>query len=143
LAGGRGWNQKEIAEAIKKSSKKQNIIFTGYIDGKHKPAIYSGAEAFLYPSHYEGFGLPLLEAMACGVPVITADNSSLREVADKAALYVNSKSTKELLTAIIKIVMNKSIRQDLINKGNKRVKEFNWKDSANEMNKSILKALNE
>ncbi len=143
LSGGRGWNQGEINNALKQSAKKDNIIFTGYIDDRDKPELYAGADIFLFPSHYEGFGLPILEAMACGVPVITADNSSLREVADKAALYVNSKSTKELLTAIIKIVMNKRIRQDLINKGNKRVKEFNWKDSANEINKSILKALNE
>jgi glycosyltransferase involved in cell wall biosynthesis len=141
LAGGRGWNQDEINNALNRSTKKDNIIFTGYIDDADKPEIYSGSDIFLFPSHYEGFGLPILEAMACEVPVITAKNSSLKEVAGNAALYVDSKRPKELTEAIIKIVENKNIRNDLVKKGTLRAKEFSWKKSAAQMNESIKKAI--
>lgn len=141
LAGGRGWNQGEINNALKQSAKKDKIIFTGYIDDRDKPEIYAGADIFLFPSHYEGFGLPILEAMACEVPVITADNSSLKEVAGNAALYVDSKRPKELAEAIIKILENKNIRNDLVKKGTLRAIDFSWKKSAAQMNESIKKAI--
>lgn len=141
LSGGRGWNQGEINNALKQSAKKDNIIFAGYIDDRDKPELYGGADIFLFPSHYEGFGLPILEAMACEVPVITADNSSLKEVAGNAALYVDSKRPKELAEAIIKILENKNIRNDLVKKGMLRAKDFSWKKSAAQMNESIKKAI--
>jgi len=141
LAGGMGWNKDTIMKAYNESPHKSSIIFTGYIEDKEIPSVYSAAEIFLFPSHYEGFGLPLLEAMSCGTPVITANNSSLKEVAGDAALYVDSKKTHQLTETIIKILKDDELRIKLVKRGKERIKKFNWANSAEQMNSSIYKAL--
>ncbi|MFA5248374.1 MAG: glycosyltransferase family 1 protein [Patescibacteria group bacterium] len=132
LAGGAGWKNKEIFSAITNAKNKDRIKILGYVDYKDRPALYNLATIFAYPSFYEGFGLPILEAMACGTPVITSDSSSLPEVAGDAAVLVDSNNEKALELAIIALTENEELRNSLIAKGLERVKLFTWKKSAKE-----------
>ena len=109
---------------------KSQIIFTGFIPDTDLPSLYSGAKLFVYPSLYEGFGLPVLEAMACGCPVITSNVSSLPEVAGNAALLVNPKSTKEIKKAMEKLLTSEKLRKSLVKKGLTQAKKFSWKKTA-------------
>ncbi|MGN0929696.1 MAG: glycosyltransferase family 4 protein [Alphaproteobacteria bacterium] len=105
---------------------KDRIILTGYVEDEDLPALYSGASIFVYPSLYEGFGLPVLEAMQCGIPVITADNSSLPEVGGDAVAYVSGFDVKETSDMIEKILNDKEFSDDLIKKSLERAKLFSW-----------------
>ncbi len=106
---------------------KGGVRFLGHIPFKDLPALYSGGEALLYPSLYEGFGLPILEAMACGTPVVTSNISSMPEVAGDAAVLVNPKDIDSITAGIKKSLQN---RKELVRKGLKRVKEFSWEKTA-------------
>ncbi len=139
LAGGGGWNDSEIKDSIENARNNSNIIQTGYIDEKDIPALYSGAELFLYPSHFEGFGMQILEAMACGTPVLTANNSSLPEVGGDAAYYVDQKSEQSIIDGIQKLLDNPKLRMDMIKRGRQQIKKFSWKESA----QKIIDAINE
>jgi glycosyltransferase involved in cell wall biosynthesis len=139
LAGGGGWNDSEIKESIVNAKNNSNIIQTGYVDEKDIPALYSGAELFLYPSHFEGFGMQILEAMACGTPVLTANNSSLPEVGGDAAYYVDDNSVDSIKSGIEKILNNPKLQKELVKKGKKQIKKFSWEESA----MKIIKAINE
>ena len=87
---------------------------------------YATAEAFVYPSIYEGFGIPLLEAMECGCPVLCGNSSSIPEVAGDAAMYFNARDTQEMAAALKNIVQSPSVRLSLISRGKERVKQFSW-----------------
>jgi glycosyltransferase involved in cell wall biosynthesis len=139
LAGGGGWNDDEIKQAIDLARQNSEIIQTGYIEEKDIPALYSGAELFLYPSHFEGFGMQILEAMACDTPVLTANNSSLPEVGGESAYYVDDKSVKSIKNGIEKLLNEPELRQDMIRKGRKQIKKFSWQESA----QKIIDAINE
>lgn len=110
----------------------KKIIFTGYLPGEDIPAIYSRASLFLFPSFYEGFGLPILEAMACGTPVIASNCTSIPEVAENAAVLVNPYSSEELANAIINVYEDINLQKVLINRGFEQIKKFSWKQSAKE-----------
>lgn len=138
LAGGRGWNDRSILEAIRRVSKDSTIIQTGYVDEADIPAIYSGAKIFLYPSNYEGFGMQVLEAMACDTPVLTSNNSSLSEVGGDAVYYVDEKSVHSISRGIEKLLGDSGLRDKLIKKGRQQIKKFSWQKSV----KIIIKALN-
>jgi glycosyltransferase involved in cell wall biosynthesis len=101
---------------------------------------YQGALGFIYPSRYEGFGLPVLEAMACGTPVICAQAASLSEVAGNAALYFNPDEPEELAAQMAALLQNNALREDLVRRGTGQVQNFNWDDSAQKV-LSILKEL--
>ena len=139
LAGGGGWNDDEIKQAIDLARQNSEIIQTGYIEEKDIPALYSGAELFLYPSHFEGFGMQILEAMACDTPVLTANNSSLPEVGGESAYYVDDKSIESIKYGIEKLLNEPKLRQDMIRKGRKQIKKFSWQESA----QKIIDAINE
>ena len=100
LSGKKGWGYISLLGEIQKSPYKNDIIFLGYVAQKDMPAIYSGADVFLYPSYYEGFGLPILEAMACGVPVVTSTTSSMPEVGGEYAIYADPNQSTQIATAI-------------------------------------------
>jgi glycosyltransferase involved in cell wall biosynthesis len=107
------------------------------VDEKDIPELYSGAEIFLYPSHFEGFGMQILEAMACETPVLTSNNSSLPEVGGDAAFYVDDNSIDSMRQGIEKLLTNPDIRKELIKKGRKQIKKFSWDKSAQAIIDSI------
>lgn len=110
-----------------------NIHLTGFVEETDKPLLYQHAVAFLYPSLYEGFGLPILEAMQCGTPVITSDATSMPEVSGDAAILVNPNDVKEIKDAMHEIVRDDQLRASLIKKGLERAKQFSWKRAAEEV----------
>ena len=103
------------------------VRFTGFVDDDHLPDVYRGALLFVYPSLYEGFGLPVLEAMACGVPVITSNRASLPEVAGDAALLVDPTQPEALAAAMSALLHDSAMRQALRAKGLARAAAYTWK----------------
>ena len=127
----RGWMYEEIFAAAESSQKyRSRLIFTGYVADEDLAALYSGAAAFVFPSLYEGFGLPALEAMQCGTPVITSNTTSLPEVAGRAALLVDPVDSDQLCEAMSTILSNHALREELARKGLKRAQQFSWKRCA-------------
>jgi len=114
-----------------------DIIFTGYIDEEELPALYSGAKGFIYPSFYEGFGMPPLEAMACGTPTIVSETTSLPEVVGNASLFINPYDVKTIMDAIHIIINDKNKRAELSKKGILQSKKFNWDNAANKIYNTI------
>ena len=141
IVGRKGWKYREIFKLVKTKKLDDKITFLEEIDTKDLPALYSHAKMFVYPSLYEGFGLPPLEAMNCKCPVITSNNSSLPEVAKDAAILINPRNTKQLQNAIESLITNKRLRNKLIKLGLKQAKNFSWKDTARKTLK-IYKSLN-
>lgn len=109
---------------------RKSLIFTGFIPEKYLKTIYSEAEILLLISFYEGFGIPILEAMECGIPVITSNISSMPEVAGEAALLVDPNNIQEIVEKMNNIVNSKTLRKQLIERGFKRVKQFSWETTA-------------
>ncbi|PIS05443.1 MAG: hypothetical protein COT81_00910 [Candidatus Buchananbacteria bacterium CG10_big_fil_rev_8_21_14_0_10_42_9] len=133
IAGKKGWLSKSIYEMAKKSHVKDKIKFVGYVDSQDKPALYSLAQVFCYPSFYEGFGLPPLEAMACGTPVIVSNVSSLPEVVGGAGLLVDPYNKKQIADAIIKLYSDSELRDNLSLKSLEEAKNFTWDMTADEL----------
>ncbi|MDQ0162564.1 glycosyltransferase family 4 protein [Aeribacillus alveayuensis] len=128
---------KEIQSIIKDSSIQNRVKFLDYVPYHDLPALISGAKLFVYPSLYEGFGIPLLEAMACGTPVITSNVSSLPEVGGDAAVYVDPYNEKKLAYSIEKVLTNKDLQLDMVRKGLERCKFFSWEKAAYQIEKVI------
>jgi len=127
LVGTQGWKYDKIMEEVsRKNFLKERIIFTGYVPESDLAALYSGALAFVYPSFYEGFGLPPLEAMQCGVPVITSNTSSLPEVVGEAGIMVDPKDTDALCHSMLEIYNNSSLRASMSLKSLAQAKLFSW-----------------
>lgn len=146
LVGSWGWKNDELLQLTAKNADK--IITTGYIPDEDLHYIYSQALLFIYPSLYEGFGIPVLEAMAAGVPVITSKTSSLPEVGGKAVYYIDPLNVQDIKIALIKVVKNeqssrlraKNVRDELIKKGFKQAEKFSWEKSAKKL-KSLYQQL--
>ena len=130
IAGKKGWDYRGVMNCYERSRFKEDILFIDTPSDEVLSVVYNLADIFLFPSFYEGFGLPLLESMACGVPVITSNVSSLPEIAGDAAILVNPTRIDEITAAIDTIVNNETIRLELINKGLNRVKLFSWEETA-------------
>ena len=132
LAGspGQGWMYDEVFAAARSSLHRSRFVFTGYVEEEDLPALYSGAVAFVFPSLYEGFGLPALEAMACGTPVITSTTTSLPEVVGDAALLVDPTDSDALCDAMSTILSDQVLRAELSRKGLQRASQFSWKRCA-------------
>lgn len=139
LAGGKGWLDDDI-EALISNSNPGEIVKTGYIEDKDKPALYTGAEVFIYPSIFEGWGMQVVEAMACGTPVITADNSSLPEAGGKAAAYVKAGNDSQLTCAIQDMLKNKSSYNMRVKLGLEHAAKFTWEKSGSQL-KTVFKDL--
>ncbi|MBD5405387.1 glycosyltransferase family 4 protein [bacterium] len=118
---------------------KDRIIITGYVEDEDLSALYSGASIFMYPSLYEGFGLPVLEAMKCGAPVITCNNSSLFEVGGDACAYVSGYDVEETANMIKRLLTDETFKKDLIEKQKDRLLLFSWDESVEKMVSSIKK----
>lgn len=132
IAGSKGWLYGDIFSAARRSSVKNNIIFTDFIENGDKKCLYGAASLFVYPSFYEGFGFPPLEAMAAGTPVITSDCSSLPEVIGAAAIMVNPYNVSYLAGAMEEILSDHILTEKMIKKGYEQVKKFSWEKCARE-----------
>jgi glycosyltransferase involved in cell wall biosynthesis len=130
LAGQFGWLYEGIAAAARGLGLEEWVLFPGYIDDEDIAALYSGADAFLFPSLYEGFGLPVLEAMRCRVPVLCSNTSSLPEVAGDAALLADPLDTAALTAALSQIMTDRALRAALIEKGVAQAARFTWERAA-------------
>jgi glycosyltransferase involved in cell wall biosynthesis len=130
IAGGKGWFYSEIFRRIEDLGICDDVRFTGYVPAEDLPALYSSATVFVYPSLYEGFGLPPLEAMACGTPVITSNVSSLPEVVGDAGIMVDPRDPQELAEAIIRVLEDADLRLHMREKGLRRASEFTWRKTA-------------
>lgn len=140
IVGGSGWNNGEIYDYVQSNDKlKENVIFTGYVSNQDVANIYANASLFIYASLCEGFGLPILEAMQCGVPVITSNTSSMPEVAGDACELVNPYDTKQIEDAITKVLSDTDLQKSMIEKGLKRASNFSWEKCAREILDIITK----
>ena len=142
LVGKSGWKNEELLETFHKSKYNDSIFFTGYLNNEDLISVYQHALAFIYPSLYEGFGLPVLEAMSSGVPVITSNNSSLAEIATDAALCCDPYSVEEIAVSMEKIAESQTLRQNLAALGIQRSNKFSWEKTAKETAKVLLSCLN-
>ena len=132
LAGQKGWLYQDIIDQVHKLGLKSRVILTGYVPDEHLPALLSGALAFAFPSLHEGFGFPVLEAMACGVPVVCSDSSSLPEVAGDAALLVDPLDVDALAGALAQVMVDEGLRRRLVGRGFQRIQRFSWRRCAQE-----------
>ncbi len=133
LSGADGWKTGLLNERLQKSRYKQDLIVLGYIPDKHKPALYRGALCFLFPSFYEGFGLPVLEAMACGIPVITSATSSLPEVVGEAGILVDPFNVNDIAAALHELIDEpggSALRQHLSKRAVEQASQFTWDKTA-------------
>jgi O-antigen biosynthesis alpha-1,3-rhamnosyltransferase len=130
LVGWHGWGDKEWFQDVQRLGLEGRVYRTGYIDEETLAGLYSGARIFIYPSFYEGFGLPVLEAMSCGCPVICSRAASLPEVAGDAAIFFNPHSPRELAQAIEGLLGSEQMRLGFAEKGLKRAHTFSWDTTA-------------
>ena len=132
LAGKPGFGFEEIKKAIQESPYKNDIVLKGYVSEKEKEELYQDANVFILPSFYEGFGLPILEAISYGVPVVCSNTSSLPEVAGDAALLIDPNNIQEIAEAMSKVFNNNNLRNKMIEKGLENVEKFSWEKCAKE-----------
>ncbi|OGC22546.1 hypothetical protein A3J90_05820 [candidate division WOR-1 bacterium RIFOXYC2_FULL_37_10] len=126
VLGIKNWKKTKLFELISRHPNIKDVIVVGFVEDDDIVALYNCAELFVYPSLYEGFGLPVLEAMACGVPVITSNKSCLPEISGGAAVLVDPTSNEDFKNAIINVVNNKQMKDDMRIKGLERTKAFSW-----------------
>jgi glycosyltransferase involved in cell wall biosynthesis len=132
IVGGKGWKYTRIFDLIEGLNLENDVIFTDYVSDEYLVKLYNAADLFVYPSLYEGFGLPPLEAMACGCPVITSNTSSLPEVVGDAGVMVDPNDIDSLTESMIKILTDNEYREEMGRKSLERAHMFSWKKTAEE-----------
>jgi glycosyltransferase involved in cell wall biosynthesis len=130
IVGGKGWLYERLFQQVQDLELRDRVCFAGYVKDVDLPVVYNLAYAFVFPSLYEGFGIPPLEAMACGVPVIAADNSSLPEVVGDAGLLIDAQDTEALAHALSQLLDDSALCQRLVDRGLARAKQFTWERAA-------------
>jgi glycosyltransferase involved in cell wall biosynthesis len=128
VAGSKGWAADKTLARL--ASQPPGVRYLGYVSEDELPGLTAGAAAFVYPSLYEGFGIPVAQAMAAGVPVITSNTSCLPEIADEGALLVDPRSPAEIRSALEKVLTSTELRRKLGESGRKRAQQYRWKNSA-------------
>ena len=137
IAGKKGWKTAGITRVATQLGLEDGISFTGYVPEEDKAALISGALVFAFVSLYEGFGFPVLEAQACGTPVLSSNTSSLPEVAGDGALFVDPTSVDDIADGLRRLIEDRALRADLTARGRENVKRFSWDETA----KKILEAI--
>jgi glycosyltransferase involved in cell wall biosynthesis len=130
VVGAAGWLYDPVFHLVRQLGIGERVQFIGYAPGEELPYLYSAASVFVLPSRYEGFGLPVLEAMACGTPVVTSDRSSLPEVAGDAALLIDPERPQSIADALLRLACDPALRQELAARGLQRAAPFTWRRSA-------------
>lgn len=139
LAGGRGWKDEGILAAVAyHQAKGLDIIMTGYVSEEEKNALYTNAACFVLPSHYEGFGMPIFEAMEYGIPVAISDIPVFHEVAGDAAIYFDKNAPEDIAHKITAVLHDSKLRDKLTKNGQARLKAFSWQDNAHKVYKSLI-----
>lgn len=133
IAGQQGWLYEKILARVQGLGLAGRVVFPGYVAPEAKAALLSGALAYVFPSLYEGFGLPVLEAMTCGVPVLTSNSSSLPEVAGQAALLVDPHDTAAIAAGLVQLMTRPDLRQRLVEQGYRQVQNFSWNRAAQQV----------
>lgn len=142
LVGKRAWLYGETLRAVEEYGLSGLTVFTGYVSEADLQALYTGALCFVYPSYFEGFGLPPLEAMQCGAPVVVGNRTSLPEVVGDAGLLVDPFDERALRSAIERLIDDDSLRKELRAKGLERARKFSWRDTARQTLKAYERAVN-
>jgi len=132
LAGPCGWKSEALFSYVREHNLERRVIYLGFVPDEHLPALYRGATALVYPSFYEGFGYPVLEALACGTPAIASNSSSLPEAAGPGALLVDPHFPDQLVNAIKRMISDSCLRQEISRKGREWSRNFNWEKTAAE-----------
>lgn len=132
IAGGSGWKNKNAYDLASRSKLNNHIKFLGYVSEADKPALYSLANIFVFPSFYEGFGFPIIEAMKMGTPVITSNRSSLPEIAKNSAYFINPNNFSDLSLAIKSLILNSKLYEEYLKRGQETASYYSWENSAKE-----------
>jgi glycosyltransferase involved in cell wall biosynthesis len=130
IAGKRGWYSNEILSSVVRCGLERRVRLMGYVPDEDLPALYAGADVFVFPSKYEGFGLPPLEAMACGAPVVASNASSLPEVIGDAGILTPPEDAEALAEAIRRVLESTELQEDLRQRGKLRAAQFSWDETA-------------
>lgn len=130
---------KNLEKKLASKKLKENCVFTGFVDDETLAGLYQNATAFIFPSLYEGFGLPTLEAMSYGTPVIASSAASLPEVLGDAVLYVNPYNLEDIAEAMIKVTIDKALRENLIAKGQEQCRKYSWDNTAKKIMERMVK----
>ncbi len=133
IGGGKGWLYDEIFAKVRSLGLAEHVLFVGFVPEDDLPAFYSAADFFAYPSLYEGFGLPIVESLACGTPVLTADNSCLPEAGGPGALYVHAEDVEAIAQGIVRLCQDANLRQTLRQAGQAHAARFTWQRSAEQL----------
>ncbi|MHC6181309.1 glycosyltransferase family 4 protein [Clostridium sp. JNZ X4-2] len=132
IAGTKGKSYSTYSERTETLNISDKVIFPGFISMEHLPFIYNAAKLFVYPSFYEGFGLPPIEAMACGIPVITSDTTSLPEVVGDGALLIDPEDQNKLCEAMLNVLSDDNLKKRLISAGIQRISKLSWRKTASD-----------
>lgn len=130
ITGKKGWYYEGLFRLVDDLNLKDRVIFTGYVAEADLPALYSGAKAFVFPSLYEGFGLPPLEAMACGTPVLSSNTSSMPEVIGRSGILISPRDERVWAKNILKILRDQGLARTLREMGLRQAKKFSWEETA-------------
>ena len=141
IAGGEGWKF-DKQNSLKDVTYKEDILFLSYIPDDDMPVLYSCADLFLFPTLYEGFGIPILEAQACGIPVLTSRCSAMPEIGGQGALYVDPTNIDEICKGILSIINDSNLAAKLTQNGFENIKRFSWATSAQKLNEILEKVTN-
>ena len=137
LIGNASFGFDEVKYVIEEFDLNNEVYIPGWVDEEDLPYIYNAASAFVFPTKHEGFGIPILESLACGLPTIVSDIPVLREIADDAVLYFNHNDKQDIARAMVKIIKDKDLREELIRKGLARSHKFSWRKCAEDTLKEI------
>jgi len=138
IAGKKGWLYDSIFEKVKEYGLEESVIFTGYVDSEDAPKLMAGATIFCFPSIYEGFGMPPLESMACGTPVIVSDSASLPEVVADGGLIFKQGDAEDLYSKIRLLLEDDNLRKEYIEKGLERSNELSWENAATKLKQQLF-----